>query len=99
MESIIQLLCILLARPSISLLLRCSYVRRLYNLLENKADVNPVNNDDKLPLTIINDQLDKLKDEPDCEEKDVKIKRLNNLGKFLMSRGGKSTWRDELPKY
>ena len=48
------------------------------------ADLNPVRNDDKLPLTIIRERL-----EADPDNND-----LYDIEEFLTRMGGKVTWRD-----
>ena len=48
------------------------------------ADLNPVRNDDKLPLTIIRERL-----EADPDNND-----LYDIEEFLTRMGGKVSWRD-----
>ena len=48
------------------------------------ADLNPVRNDDKLPLTIIRERL-----EADPDNND-----LYDIEEFLTRMGGKISWRD-----
>ena len=53
------------------------------NILEMKADVNPVRNDDKLPLTIIKERID---DDPESFD-------LAEIEEMLEKRGAKVSWR------
>ena len=48
------------------------------------ADLNPVRNDDKLPLTIVSERL-----EADPDNND-----LFDIEEFLTRMGGKLSWRD-----
>lgn len=56
-------------------------------LVEGGADVNAVNNDDKLPLTLIKERLDT----------DHENEKLGKIYDYLKSQGAVMNWRD-LPK-
>jgi ankyrin repeat protein len=56
-------------------------------LVAHGCDVNSVNSDDKMPLSIIKERLDKHETQGDLR------KKLEGIYEFLESRGAKLSWK------
>lgn len=55
---------------------------------EGGADVNAVNSDDKLPLTLLTERISKLSDNSSV------LGSLKQIHHYLISKGALSTWKD-----
>jgi hypothetical protein len=66
---------------------------------EGKADINAVNSDDKLPLTVVKERIEKLEKDlgvtPEQEvEPGSELGKVRALNEYLKSKGAVLNWRD-----
>lgn len=77
---------------STPLIAACEYlhdVELIKILVEGGADVNAVNNDDKMPLGIIKERM----------QSDMTESRLEKIYDYLEGKGAKTTWKNPYNNY
>ena len=68
---------------------------------EGGADVNSVNSDDKMPLSLLKERIDRLisigapEEAPETEHITTELGKLKQIFDYLESKGAKLSWRDK----